>query len=75
MAKPAKVAMAKSAPATRPAATVRKPGSAPSAAQQAMYAREKKCGQMWQADKTAHKLPANQTWPQYWSACYKRIKG
>ena len=45
-----------------------------SAAQQAMYAREKKCGQMWKADSAAHRVPAGQKWPQYWSACNKRLK-
>jgi len=65
---------AKPVAAAKPAATPRPKGQ-PSAAQQAMYAREKQCGQMWRADKAAGKIPAGQTWPQYWSACNKRIKG
>ena len=75
LAKPAAAtAMSKPAPAVKPAAAKRPAGS-PSAAQQAMVAREKQCGQMWKADKAAHKIAANQTWPQYWSACNKRVKG
>jgi hypothetical protein len=75
MGKPAgALAMAKPAPTMKPAAAKR-PAGPPSAAQQAMVAREKQCGQMWKADKAAHKIPANQTWPQYWSACNKRVKG
>jgi hypothetical protein len=64
-AKPAKVVTA-----TKPATT---PGQ-PTAAQAAMYAREKKCGAQWRADSAAKKVPAGQTWPQYWSACNKRLK-
>jgi hypothetical protein len=66
------------APAPKPVAAAKAaphPAGQPSAAQQAMYARERQCGQMWKADKAAHKIPANQTWPQYWSACNKRVKG
>jgi len=75
MAKPA-ATPAKTVPAAKPmTAAVKRPAGQPSAAQQAMYAREKQCGQMWKADKAAHKIPANQTWPQYWSACNKRVKG
>lgn len=69
----AKPAAAK-APAAKQVAAVRRPADQPSAAQQAMYAREKKCGQMWKADSAAHRIPAGQKWPQYWSACNKRIK-
>lgn len=69
---------AKAAPAVamaKPVAAVaHRPAGQPSAAQQAMYAREKKCGQMWKADSAAHRIPAGQKWPQYWSACNKRIK-
>jgi hypothetical protein len=39
-----------------------------------MYARERQCGAQYRAEKAAGKLPAGQTWPQYWSACNKRIK-
>ena len=63
-AKPVRVVAAK------PAAT---PGQ-PSAAQAAMYARERQCGAQWRADKAANKVAAGETWPQYWSACNKRLK-
>jgi len=83
MAKPAAVTPpAKPAPAAATAKPARavapaKPATAsgqPTAAQSAMYAREKQCGAQWRADKAAKKVPATQTWPQYWSACNKRIK-
>jgi len=81
MAKPAAVATpAKPAPAAaaKPARVVTaKPASSPgqpSAAQTAMYARERQCGAQWKADEAANKLPANATWPKYWSACNKRMK-
>jgi hypothetical protein len=63
-AKPARVVTAK--PATPP--------GQPTAAQSAMYARERQCGAQYRADKAAKKIPAGQTWPQYWSACNKRMK-
>ena len=83
MAKPVAVAApAKPAPAAATAKPARvvtpsKPATAsgqPTAAQSAMYAREKQCGAQWKADKAAKKVPATQTWPQYWSACNKRMK-
>ena len=64
-----KVSVAKTTTAT----TTRTPGQ-PTAAQQAMYARERQCGAQFKADKAAGKLPAGQKWPQYWSACNKRMK-
>ncbi len=67
---PRAAAPAKAAPAAKAART---PGQA-TAAQQAMYARERQCGAQWKADKAANKVPAGQTWPQYWSACNKRMK-
>lgn len=45
-----------------------------SAAQAATGQRQHQCGQQWKADKAAGKIPAGQTWPQYWSACNKRLK-
>lgn len=66
---------AKATPVAKAApAAMRRTAGTPSAAQQAMYAREKRCGQMWKADKAAHRVPANQTWPHYWSMCNKRLK-
>ena len=40
----------------------------------AEVSRQKQCGTMWKADKAAGKT-GTQTWPQYWSACSKRLKG
>lgn len=65
---------AKPAPARVAAAKPAKTPGQPSAAQAAMYARERQCGAQYRADKAARKLPAGQTWPQYWSACNKRMK-
>ena len=62
-----------SAKTTTPAAA-RLP-AAPSAAMAAMHDRQRKCGQLWQADKAAGRVPAGQTWPGYWSACNTRLKG
>jgi len=45
-----------------------------SAAQTATAARQHECGNQWKADKAAGKIAAGQTWPQYWSACNKRMK-
>ncbi|MES2096842.1 MAG: hypothetical protein V4459_08775 [Pseudomonadota bacterium] len=56
-----------------PATAAKAPaGGLPSAAQTAMRARQRQCAAQWKADKTAGKVPAGQTWPQYWSACNKR---
>ena len=46
-----------------------------SPAQQAMHERQKKCGAEWKAAKKAGKIAKGMTWPQYWSACNKRLKG
>jgi hypothetical protein len=47
---------------------------APTPSQVAERSRQKQCGAQWKADKAAGKTGA-QTWPQYWSACSKRLKG
>lgn len=71
--------------AVKPAAAVRpmaaaKPAGAPrvpgqqSAAMMAMHNRQRQCGQQWSAAKAAGKVPAGQTWPQYWSQCNTRLK-
>jgi hypothetical protein len=46
----------------------------PSAAQQALRERQKKCGAEWKADKAAGKVEKGMKWPQYWSKCNKRLK-
>jgi hypothetical protein len=48
---------------------------APSAAQLALRDRQKKCGAEWKEAKAAGKTDAGMKWPQYWSACNKRLKG
>jgi hypothetical protein len=45
-----------------------------SAAQTATASRQHQCGNEWKADKAAGKIASGQTWPQYWSACNKRLK-
>jgi hypothetical protein len=45
-----------------------------SAAQTATASRQHQCGNEWKADKAAGKIAPGQTWPQYWSACNKRLK-
>ncbi len=69
-------AVAKPAPATRVATTTttstgqkpRTPG------QLASENRMRACGEQWRAAKAANRVPAGQTWPQYWSACNTRMK-
>lgn len=52
-----------------------KPKKEPSAGMQAMRDRQKKCGEEWKAAKAAGKVEKGMKWPQYWSACNKRLKG
>ncbi len=47
----------------------------PSASQLAARERQKKCGAEWKEAKAAGKVDAGMKWPQYWSACNKRLKG
>jgi hypothetical protein len=49
--------------------------SQPSAGQLAMRERQKKCGAEWKEAKAAGKIEKGMKWPQYWSACNKRLKG
>lgn len=46
----------------------------PTPAQLAFRARQKKCGAEWKAAKAAGKIEKGMKWPQYWSACNKRLK-
>jgi hypothetical protein len=59
-------------PADQKQAKVKKP---PTAAQLAERERIKKCGAEWKAAKAAGKVEKGMKWPQYWSACNKRLKG
>ena len=68
-AKPAPAAAAKPAAAPKTAPGEKTPNQI--AAQQRMH----ECAAQWKADKAANKIPAGQTWPKYWSACSKRLKG
>jgi hypothetical protein len=36
--------------------------------------RQKKCGAEWKEAKKAGKVEKGMKWPQYWSACNKRMK-
>jgi hypothetical protein len=47
---------------------------APSAALAATRERQKRCGAEWKEAKAAGKIDKGQRWPQYWSACNKRLK-
>jgi hypothetical protein len=69
-------ALAQSAPAATDAAkSAAKPKKPPSAGQLAARERQKKCGAEWKAAKAAGKIEKGMKWPQYWSACNKRLKG
>ena len=46
----------------------------PSAGQLAARERQKKCGAEWKEAKAAGKIEKGMKWPQYWSACNKRLK-
>ena len=52
-----------------------KPKKEPSAGMQAMRERQKKCGAEWKEAKAAGKVEKGMKWPQFWSACNKRLKG
>jgi sortase (surface protein transpeptidase) len=51
-----------------------KPKKEPSAGMQAMRERQKKCGAEWKDAKASGKVEKGMKWPQYWSACNKRLK-
>jgi len=46
----------------------------PTPGQLAARERLKKCGAEWKAAKAAGKIEKGMKWPQYWSACNKRLK-
>lgn len=46
----------------------------PTPGQLAMYSRARKCGAEWRAAKEKGRLKKDAKWPQYWSACNKRLK-
>ncbi len=81
-----KPAAATTAPATKPAAATTAPAAAPATKPAAAAttkpmdgkamekSRIKACGAEWKAAKAANKVPAGQTWPQFWSECNARLK-
>ena len=78
-AAPVSAAVKAAAPATTAAApaagaVVDKNGKPMSAGRAAMVTRERACGVKWKAAKAAGTLPADQKWPQFWSACNKELK-
>lgn len=52
-----------------------KPKRTPTPGQIAARERQKKCAAEWKAAKDAGKIENGMKWPQYWSACNKRLKG
>ena len=51
-----------------------KPKKPLTAGQKAARARLKQCGAEWKAAKASGKIKKGEKWPQYWSACNKRLK-
>jgi hypothetical protein len=68
------LALSATAQTAAPAKTDAKPARALSAGQAAMRERQKKCGAEWKEAKAAGKIEKGMKWPQYWSACNKRLK-
>lgn len=46
----------------------------PTAGQLAARERQRKCAAEWKDAKAAGKVEKGMKWPQYWSACNKRLK-
>jgi len=70
-------ALAQTTPATQAAAPDKKPAKvkrAPTPGQLAAQERMKKCAAEWKEAKAAGKIEKGMKWPQYWSACNKRLK-
>ncbi len=72
-------AMVSAAPAVAPPLTLtlaakQKSTKPPTPKQLAFRARQKKCSAEWRAAKAAGKLAKGTKWPQFWSACNKRLK-
>ena len=62
------------APGSSTAATPN-PKRAPTPGQIAARERQKKCAAEWKVAKDAGKIEKGMKWPQFWSACNKRLKG
>ena len=63
------------APAAAPDKTDAKVKKTSSGGVEAMRERQKKCGAEWKEAKNAGKVEKGMKWPQFWSACNKRLKG
>lgn len=74
IAAPRPVLAQSSAPGSSTAATP-KPKRAPTPGQIAARERQKKCAAEWKVTKDAGKIEKGMKWPQFWSACNKRLKG
>jgi hypothetical protein len=48
---------------------------AASSGRAAALERQRKCGAEWKEAKAGGKVEKGMTWPKYWSACNKRLKG
>jgi hypothetical protein len=59
---------------TKPRAAAAKPAPT-SGGRAAMLERQKKCGAEWREAKAGGKVEKGMTWPKFWSACNKRLKG
>jgi hypothetical protein len=46
----------------------------PTPGQIAARERQKKCGAEWKTAKAAGKIAKGMKWPQYWSACNRRLR-
>jgi hypothetical protein len=67
--------VAKASPGTTPMAAPATAGSAKGkTGRQAWYERERACGKEWREAKAAGSLSKGEKWPQYLSACNKRLK-
>lgn len=72
---PAAAQTATTTSTTAAATTTAKPKRTPTPGQIAARERMKKCAAEWKATKAAGKVEKGMKWPQYWSACNKRLKG
>jgi hypothetical protein len=59
---------------TEPAKKETKTKREPSARMLASRERQKKCAAEWDEAKAAGKIEKGMKWPQFWSACSKRLK-
>jgi hypothetical protein len=56
----------------KPAKSIKK--RTPTPGQREARDRQRKCGAEWKAAKAAGKIDKKMRWPQFWSACNKRLK-